>query len=35
MGGACSIHEGDILVGKPEWKENMGDLHVEGRVLLK
>jgi hypothetical protein len=39
IGGACSTHGRDelyvrILVGKPEERNNFGDLHFEGKIIL-
>jgi hypothetical protein len=39
-GGACSTNGSDgnaynILVGKPEGKDNLEDLRVDGKVILK
>jgi hypothetical protein len=38
MYGFCSAHGSDdkfILVGKPEGRRHLGDLGVDGRILLK
>jgi hypothetical protein len=40
MGGACSTYVGErgvcrILVGKPEGKDHLEDLGVDGRIILR
>jgi hypothetical protein len=40
MGGVCSTHERDenackILVGKPEGRDHVEDIGIDGRMLLE